>query len=118
MKLQININVNKLFLRWQDEGSYRSGRSNQLFNSRKARQNFKDLATAVRNAPVVKGIRVPDDETDVVVHRGGRFINNMYVPAEGYQVPEEVVVRAELVPDTMSRDQHVRSARSYQSDVS
>ena len=69
----------------------------------------------------MKGIRVPDDETDVVVHRGGRFINNMYVPAPGYQqVPEEVVVRAELVPDTMSRDQHVRSARSYQStgDVS
>ena len=46
---------------------------------RKAKQGFSDLASAVRAAPVVTGVRLPDDETDLVVHRGGRFINNMYV---------------------------------------
>ena len=64
---------------------------------------------------MVEGVRVPDDETDVIIHRGGRYINNMYVPGE-------VVVTAEMSPsfDVSNRDEHVRSARSYQSsgDVS
>ena len=46
---------------------------------RKAKQGFSDLAAAVQAAPVVTGVRLPDDETDLVVHRGGRFINNMCV---------------------------------------
>ena len=53
---------------------------------------------------MVNGIRVPDDETDVVVHRGGRFINNQYVPHQS-SVPREMAVRAELG----------RAGRSYQS---
>ena len=86
--------------------------------SRKAKQGFYNLASAVRNAPVVTGVRVPDDETDVVVHRGGRFINNMYVPDPNHSieegvsphVPEEVVVTAEFGPAGVAR-----SGRSYQS---
>jgi len=91
--------------------NYRSGRSNNYFGgSRKARQNFKNLASAVKNAPVVEGVRVPDDETDIIVHRGGRYINNMYVPGE-------VTITAEMSPshEVSFRDEHVRSARSYQS---
>ena len=65
----------------------------------------------MRNAPVVQGVRVPDDESDLVVHRGGRFINNEYVPHQS-QVPEEFVVRAELG----AKSNVMRSGRSYQSD--
>ena len=62
------------------------------------------------------GVRVPDDETDLVVHRGGRFINNMYVPDpimeknSVAQIPDEVVITAELGPNY----QLTRSGRSYQ----
>ena len=80
------------------------------------KQLFPNLASAVKNAPVVTGVRVPDDETDLVVHRGGRFINNMYVPDpimeenSVAQVPEEVVVTAELGQNNL---QFSRSGRSY-----
>ena len=74
----------------------------------------------MRNAPVVVGERRPDDETDRVVHRGGRFINNMYVadPAPAStnkfaRVPEEVVIRAEFRPNP----ELARAGRSYE-DVS
>ena len=74
----------------------------------------------MRNAPVVVGERRPDDETDRVVHRGGRFINNMYVadpaPASNNKfarVPEEVVIRAEFGPGP----EQARAGRSYE-DVS
>ena len=74
----------------------------------------------MRNAPVVVGERRPDDETDRVVHRGGRFINNMYVPDPAVtssntftSVPEEVVIRAELGPGP----ELARAGRSYE-DVS
>jgi len=40
-----------------------------------------------------QGVRRPDDETDRVVHRGGRFINNVFVPS-GAVPPREVRVRA------------------------
>ena len=90
----------------------RSGRSHSLFGtSRRAKAGFSDIASAVRNAPVVQGVRLPDDESDLVVHRGGRFINNEYVPHQS-QVPEEFVVRAELGPKSVV----MRSGRSYQSD--
>ena len=52
---------------------------NELSLFRKAKQGFSDLASAVQAAPVVTGVRLPDNETDLVVHRGGRFINNMCV---------------------------------------
>ena len=63
----------------------------------------------MRNAPVVTGVRLPDDESDLVVHRGGRFINNKYVP-DGLEVPREMVVRAELGPG----GPQLRTGRSYQ----
>lgn len=76
----------------------------------------------MRDAPVVVGERRPDDETDRVVHRGGRFINNMYVP-DPYtssssdnnvaRVPDEVVIRAEFGPGP----ELTRRGRSYE-DVS
>ena len=95
----------------QTEG-FRSGRSHGVFGpSRRAKAGFSDIASAVRNAPLVQGVRVPDDETDLVVHRGGRFINNEYVPHES-QIPKEFVVRAELGP----RPVQVRAGRSYQSE--
>ena len=66
------------------------------------------------------GERRPDDETDRVVHRGGRFINNMYVPDPApdtankfARVPEEVVIRAEFGPGP----ELARTGRSYE-DVS
>ena len=106
-----------LLMNFQD--GYRSGRSHGLFGkSRRAKQGFSNLASAVRDAPVIVGRRVPDDETDAVVHRGGRFINNMYVPdpSQGSQdsaselVPREVVVTAEFGPAGVAR-----SGRSYES---
>ena len=33
-------------------------------------------------APLIIGLRRPDDVTDTVHHRNGKFINNVFVPAE------------------------------------
>ena len=33
-------------------------------------------------APLIVGVRRPDDETDTVLHRNGKFINNQFVPAD------------------------------------
>ena len=92
--------------------SSRAGRSHGLFgSSRRAKTGFSDLASAVRNAPVVTGVRLPDDESDLVVHRGGRFINNKYVPdSVELELPREMVVRAELGPG----GPRLRTGRSYQ----
>ena len=65
----------------------------------------------MRNAPIVTGVRLPDDESDLVVHRGGRFINNKYVP-DSLEVPREMVVRAELGPG----GPQLRTGRSYQAN--
>ena len=43
----------------------------------------------MRNAPVVNGVRLPDDESDLVVHRGGRFINNKYVQGRNKEMGVE-----------------------------
>ena len=40
---------------------------------------------------VVEGIRVPDDESDAITHRNGRFINNVFVSNDAL-VPKETVV--------------------------
>ena len=99
--------------------SFKLFRTDIIF--RKVKQLFPNLASAVKNAPVVTGVRVPDDETDLVVHRGGRFINNMYVPDpimeknSVAQIPGEVVITAELGPNNY---QLGRSGRSYQVCVS
>jgi len=29
---------------------------------------------------IVEGVRIPDDHTDVISHRSGKFINNVFVP--------------------------------------
>ena len=102
-----------------NNNNYRSARSHGLFgSSRRAKQGFSDLASAVRGAPTIEGVRVPDDESDVVVHRGGRFINNMYVPdpevnSVHSRVPEEVVITAHVGPS----QGYTRTGRSYQSQV-
>jgi len=115
----LNVNTKQNYnLQSPQTENFRSSRSNKIFSpSRKARQGFRDLASAVRNAPVVVGERKPDDETDRVVHRGGRFINNMYVPDPAVasankfsMVPEEVVIRAELGPGP----ELARAGRSYE----
>lgn len=113
----LNVNAKQNHNHQPQTENFRSSRSNKIFSpSRKARQGFRDLASAVRNAPVVVGERRPDDETDRVVHRGGRFINNMYVPdpapdtANNFaRVPEEVVIRAEFGPGP----ELARTGRSY-----
>ena len=33
-------------------------------------------------APLIIGVRKPDDITDFILHRNGKFINNVFVPAE------------------------------------
>ena len=33
-------------------------------------------------APLIIRVRRPDDMTDSVLHRNGKFINNVFVPAE------------------------------------
>ena len=33
-------------------------------------------------APLIIGVRRPDDETDRILHRNGKFINNQFVPAD------------------------------------
>lgn len=114
----LNVNAKQNYNHQTQAENIRSSRSNKIFSpSRKARQGFNDLASAVRNAPVVVGERRPDDETDRVVHRGGRFINNMYVadPAPAStnkfaRVPEEVVIRAEFGPGP----ELARAGRSYE----
>ena len=50
-------------------------------------RSFQD----VDGSTVVEGIRVPDDETDTITHRNGRFINNMFVSNNAI-APKETVV--------------------------
>merc|ERR1712088_40290 len=72
----------------------RKGRSySPVSMARPARWLGGNLARAVAIAPTIEGERRPDDETDRVVHRGGRFINNVFVPS-GSVPPREVQVRA------------------------
>ena len=44
---------------------------------------------------IVEGVRVPDDKTDQMTYRNGRFINNVFVPdvaASAVALPAETVV--------------------------
>ena len=42
---------------------------------------------------IVEGVRLPDDKTDQMTYRNGRFINNVFVPdASAVALPAEAVV--------------------------
>jgi len=103
--------------------SQRSGRSQRIFGSRQAKTNFVNLKEAVAAAPLVNGVRLPDDESDRVVHRNGRFINNVFIPNEPTLIPDpnynnflpmEFVVRTEVGGNSQKK-QLERTGRSYQS---
>lgn len=75
----------------------RSGRNLQGAprRSRKAKANFA-IKRAIDNAPVIQGERRPDDYTDRVTHRNGRFINNVFIPNNlDVQLPKEFIVNSE-----------------------
>ena len=33
-------------------------------------------------APVIDGIRLPDDSSDGIIYRNGKFIRNSYIPGD------------------------------------
>ena len=62
----ISFNIFYFFLGVSVSTSLKNG----LFNYQLAR------------APLIIGVRRPDDETDGLLHRNGKFINNQFVPAD------------------------------------
>ena len=60
----------------------------------------------VDGSTVVEGVRIPDDESDVITHRNGRFINNMFVSNDA-ALPMETVV------STQPKIQKTRQPRAY-----
>jgi len=64
-------------------------------------------------APVIQGERMPDDETDKVVHRNGRFINNVFVPNNQKIELPEVTITSKA--SSLVSPQLRRSGRSYNS---
>ena len=69
--------------------------------SRRGR-SFQD----VDGSTIVEGVRVPDDNTDTITHRNGRFINNIFVP-NGAVLPRETIV------STHPKIQRARQPRAY-----
>ena len=70
-------------------------RKGRMIKRRKARTNLKDLSKVVSSAPVIEGVRMADDDSDKVVHRNGRFINNIFVgDEEDVPIPPEYTVTA------------------------
>jgi hypothetical protein len=55
---------------------------------------------------IVEGVRVPDDNTDTITHRNGRFINNIFVP-NGAVLPRETIVSSH------PKIQRARQPRAY-----
>ena len=89
------FSMEKSRLNLQDSGRGSSSRRGRSYRgSRPARTSgFRsELARAVASAPVIDGVRLPDDETDAVVHRNGRFVNNVFVADERQVVPPEFTV--------------------------
>jgi hypothetical protein len=39
-----------------------------------------ELEELIKTAPVIDGVRLPDDQTDTINHRNGKFVNNVFVP--------------------------------------
>ena len=73
----------------------RRGRSSRMFGGRLARTNLPDLSQAISSAPVIEGVRMEDDASDQVVHRNGRFINNVFLSnGEDVPLPPEYTVTA------------------------
>jgi len=62
----------------------------------------------VDGSTVVEGVRVPDDKSDIITHRNGRFINNMFVSNDA-ALPREIVV------STQPKIQKTRQPRAYTS---
>jgi len=56
-------------------------------NNRKSRTWFDEKDGAI----VIEGERMPDDKSDAVTHRNGRFINNVFVPNDA-PLPDEVTI--------------------------
>lgn len=71
------------------------GRSNsqtRATSTRSARSGFNAAQLSSAKEIIVEGIRVPDDESDRVTHRNGRFINNVFVPNGAVPPPETTVI--------------------------
>lgn len=67
-------------------------------NNRKSRTWFDEKDGAI----VIEGERMPDDKSDSVTHRNGRFINNVFVPNNA-PLPDEVTI-AHRMPKSVNFD--------------
>ena len=89
---------NKKSILWYPLGSEESSvkeysttqRKGRMVRRRKARTNLKDLSKVVSSAPVIEGVHMGYDDSDKIVHRNGRFINNIFVgDEEDVPIPPE-----------------------------
>lgn len=99
----------------------RTGRQLGSIRSRKAKANFS-IKRALDSAPVIQGERRPDDITDRVNHRNGRFINNVFIPNNvEVELPAEFIVnsdrqRYKIRESPVASWSFSRSARSHNQD--
>ena len=54
------------------------GRSRLKSNPIKIKSS--ELEELIKTAPVIDGVRLPDDQTDTIDHRDRKFVNNVFVP--------------------------------------
>ena len=40
------------------------------------------LSPQLMAAPVIEGVRMPDDVSDVIIHRNGKFFSNSFIPGD------------------------------------
>ena len=45
-------------------------------------QGNHSLLSQLMAAPVIEGVRMPDDVSDVIVHRNGKFFSNAFIPGD------------------------------------
>ena len=96
-KNRLILYISVLILACESSKEGRKKKVKKLILGRKARTNFKDLANAVTLAPVIEGVIMHDDDSDKVIHRNGRFINNVFVGDEDkIQIPDEITVTADI----------------------
>merc|ERR1712038_1656453 len=79
-------------------------------NNRISRTWFDDKDGAI----VIEGQRMPDDKSDAVTYRNGRFINNVFVPNNA-AVPEEVTI-AHRQPKSFDFDDFYQGRRPLMPD--
>merc|ERR1712241_1380999 len=79
-------------------------------NNRKSRTWFDDKDGAI----VIEGQGMPDDKSDAVTYRNGRFINNVFVPNDA-AVPEEVTI-AHRQPKSFDFDDFYQGRRPLMPD--